>query len=224
MSVWYSSAIRVNLCPSVVQPSVTLSPVAMPETSPATDSSQVVDRFPDPPTKDPADRDIVPLRQRLFHAAVSALAIAALGWWSWYSDPDPSLSDVMARPASFEGQEIKIGDEPILESVNSDFFVVRSLGCRLRVAGTVSPDDIGQFIYVRGVFRQPTPGAGCDGVISPAEHHVARGRHAKIWLSVIPVLWVGALLLRHFRINASRMCIEERSCTTSPSSSPPAHA
>ena len=116
----------------------------------------------------------------------------------------------MSNAASFEGQEIRIGDEPVLESVEADSFIVRSRGYRFRVAGNVSQTDVGRFIYVRGVFRLPESRAAEDGLVDPAEHYVARGRHAKIWLSVIPVVWVGVLLLRHFRINTHQMSIEPR--------------
>lgn len=154
---------------------------------------------------------LVPLWQRLVHAAVSLAVIGLLGWWSWYSNPEPNLTEVMAQPANFEGREIKIGEEPLLEAVESEYFVVRSRGYRLRVAGTVSPEDIGRFIYVRGVFQRVDADAAWDAVIQPAEHYVARGRRAKIWLSVIPVVWIAVLLLRHFRFNPARWSIEPRS-------------
>lgn len=153
---------------------------------------------------------VIPVRRRAVHMTVAAVAIVALGWWSWYSSPGPDLREVMANPVAFEGQEIKIGDEPLLESCETDFFIVRSRGFRFRVSGSISSNDIGQFVYVRGIFHQPPADADWDGEINPAEHRVARGRHAKIWLSVIPVLWIGVLLLRHFRINWKRLAIEER--------------
>jgi hypothetical protein len=155
--------------------------------------------------------EIVSARRRLAHAAWSTAAIAALGWWSWYSDPDADLPEIMAAPEAFEGQNIKIGDEPVLEAVEPEHFVVRSRGYRLRVAGTVSSADVGRFIYVRGVFRRPAPNSNNHGVIEPAEHYVASGRRAKIWLSVIPVAWIAVLLLRHFRVNPTRLSIEPRS-------------
>ena len=147
-------------------------------------------------------------RERLAHAAWTTTAIAVLGWWSWYSDPDPSLPEIMASPASYEGQEIKIGDEPVLESADADSFMVRSRGYRFRVTGTVSQDDVGRFIYVRGVFQRRESAAEEDGRVDPAEYYVARDRRTKIWLSVIPVIWVGVLLLRHFRINTSELSVE----------------
>lgn len=154
--------------------------------------------------------ETISLRRRLAHAAWSAAAIAALGWWSWYSDPDPSLPEVIASAADFEGRQVKISDEPVVESVATDSFIVRSRGFRLRVSGRVSTDDVGRFVYVRGIFRRPAASAEWDGIINPAEHHVARGRRAKIWLSVIPVVWITVLLLRHFRIDTTRWSIEPR--------------
>ncbi len=149
-------------------------------------------------------------RERLAHAAWTTALIAVLGWWSWYSDPNPGLPEIMASPASYEGQEIKIGDEPVLESTDADSFTVRSRGYRFRVTGNVSQEDVGRFIYVRGVFQLPESAGEEDGRVDPAEHYVARGRRAKIWLSVIPVIWVGVLLLRHFRINTSKLSVEPR--------------
>ncbi|MHC4877255.1 MAG: hypothetical protein ACYTGL_12230 [Planctomycetota bacterium] len=195
----------------------------MPEKSAATDASRVVAGTPAAPTQDSSARnDIVPVRQRLFHTAVSALAIVALGWWSWYSDPDPNLSNIMAKPSAYAGHEVKIGDEPILESVEPGSFVVQSRGYLFHVTGNVSSDDIGRFIYVRGIFHPSSPSDEVDAKIHPAEHRVARGRHAKIWISVIPTLWIAALLLRHFRVNRQTLAIEERHRVESlPASLPP---
>ncbi|MBI1310929.1 hypothetical protein GC176_06435 [bacterium] len=148
--------------------------------------------------------------RRIFHAATSAAAILILGWWSWYSDPDPDFIEVMRNPAAYAGHEIKIGDEPILESVEPGFFVVNSCGFRLRVSGDLSPDDTGHFIYVRGTFQPAPPGTPWNGLVESARYRVARGRHAKIWISVIPTFWVGILLLRHFRFETRRFAIEER--------------
>lgn len=120
----------------------------------------------------------------------------------------------MADPATFAGKEIKIGDEPVLETVEPEHFIVRARGFRFRVTGTVSPTDVGRFVYVRGVFRRPAANTEYDGVIHPAEHYVARGRQAKIWLSVLPVIWISVLLLRHFRINTSSLSIERRKSGT----------
>ncbi len=149
-----------------------------------------------------------PIRRRMAHVLWSTTAIVALGWWSWYSNPDPSLPEIMANPIRFDGREVKIGDEPIIESIDDNSFVIRSRGFRIRVSAQLSPDDIGRFAYVRGTFNRAEATEDCDGFIQPSRHYVARGRHAKIWISVIPTLWIATLLLRHFRLNTTRWCIK----------------
>jgi hypothetical protein len=152
----------------------------------------------------------VSLRRRLTHATLCGIIIAVLGWWSWYSDPDVDLPVVIANAQAFAGREVVITDEPILESVEDDWFTVRCRNYRIRVAATISPDHVGEFVYVRGTFHPAHPDAPNDGLLSHAAYRVAAGRRAKIWLSVIPVIWIAVLLLRHVRINTTRWSIELR--------------
>lgn len=152
----------------------------------------------------------VSLRRRLTHATLCAAVLAVLGWWSWYSDSDVDLPVVIANAQAFAGREVVITDEPILESIEDGWFTVRSRNYRIRVAATINPDQVGEFVYVRGTFHPAQPDASYDGLLSPATYRVAAGRHTKIWLSVIPVIWIVVLLLRHVRINTTRWSIELR--------------
>ena len=157
-----------------------------------------------------ADEQRVSLRRRLTHAALCAVIIAVLGWWSWYSDPDVDLPVVIANAQAFAGKDVAIDDEPILESAEDGWLIIRSRNYRIRVAATISPDQVGEFVYARGTFHPAQPDAAYDGLLSPATYRVAAGRHAKIWLSVIPVIWIAVLLLRHVRFNTTRWSIELR--------------
>lgn len=147
---------------------------------------------------------------RAIHATASVSIIALLGWWSWYSDSEPSLREVVTNPAAFDGHQVSIGSEAIVESVESEFFVIRVLGFQIRVTGAVHSSQIGEFVFVRGTFQPPPRGTDCHGLIEPAEYRIARGRHAKIWLSVIPVLWIGYRLVQSFRVNPTLLSIEPR--------------
>lgn len=158
----------------------------------------------------PSTDDVVPLNRRVMHACLCAAIIAVLGWWSWHSDPDVDLPEIITNAQTFAGREVVIGDEPILETVENGWFTVRSRGYRIRVAATISPDDTGEFVYTRGIFQPANADEPYDGVLSPATFRIASGRHAKIWLSVIPVFWIAVLLLRHIRINTTRWSIELR--------------
>lgn len=154
--------------------------------------------------------DEVSLRFRGLHAVFAAVAIAVSCWWSWYSNPDASLTDVMASPTAFDGQQIKISLEPVVESVGNGDFVVRSRGFRIRVLATIDPSDVGGFVYLQGRFRMAGPNETCDGIIEEPEFYVAQGRRAKIWISVVPAIWVLLLLLRHFRLDRRHWAVKPR--------------
>ncbi len=75
--------------------------------------------------------------------------------------------------------------------------------------------DVGRFVFLQGTFHASRSEEQWDGVIEQPEFHVARGRRAKIWISVIPAVWIAILLLKHLRFDRKRLAVVLRIRTSS---------
>lgn len=80
---------------------------------------------------------------------------------------------------------------------------MRQAGRTIVVTTPVTPAEVGCYVHVTGVFHQ-------SGHLEPVHLHVRRQRRMKMVVSTVPAIWVGILLMLHFRINRRAWCLEVR--------------
>lgn len=129
-----------------------------------------------------------------FKRAIAGVCVlAALGVWSWYSDPYPSLPKVLEHAVALDGRQVEGFGEATVAYATDDGFVLISKGAALQVRTDVPVADPGTYVSVAGTFRAP------DRLEADAVHF-AKGRRIKIVVSLLPlaVLFVFAPLMIRF--------------------------
>ena len=142
--------------------------------------------------------------RRLAWAALALVAILGLCLLRVRIHGDTTLADVYSDPAHFEGVFVDLATEAVIVSVEQTSFTLRELEREIRVHASVDPDDVGRFVHVRGVFH-PAEGDAPAWIDPQGGVRVHRGRKWKIWLSLVPLVWVAGLLLATFRFDGSRL-------------------
>ncbi len=146
--------------------------------------------------------------QRILTVFGLLILIAGLLWYGKVKNPTVTLQMCLAAPERYNGSLIEVGAEATVAQVIEDGFILRQMGKRVKVVGTVNSLQVGEFVGLLAVFHQP-------GWLELKKIHVAKNRRAKIWFSVIPLIIVFFLCARQYRIDLSRFEFAERdSCRT----------
>ncbi len=125
------------------------------------------------------------------------VVLLALGWYSYQCHPYRNLQDALRQPAAFEGKVVSAGAEVTIVSVGDSVFVVRQLGREFRVRGRLSGAKPGEYVALEAIFHG-------TGELELVRGRVLKGRRAKIWISVLPLLIVVALFFADYRFDLPR--------------------
>jgi hypothetical protein len=118
-----------------------------------------------------------------------------LSYYGKFHHPWLDLKTCRENPAQYHGQLVTSFDEPQIGPINSDGFqLIQKQSPPIRVLADTTGLVSGEFVGLTAIFHQ-------EGYLKVISLHVARKRRSKIWLSVIPALFVGVLILRHYRFN-----------------------
>ena len=110
----------------------------------------------------------------------------------------------MQNPEKFDGEWVTHYHEPMIGEIYADGFQLLQLN---RSPIRVTADTTGliqeKFLGLRAIFHK-------EGYLEAVSLHVSRNRRYKIGLSVLPVLFIGLLLIRFYRIDWKQCQIELR--------------
>jgi hypothetical protein len=128
-----------------------------------------------------------------------------LSYYSAFYHPWITLNECLDDPVKYDGYTITSFKEPMIGNIYSDGFqLILKDGNSIRVycdtTGLISREYIGLI----AVFHQ-------EGYLVAKDLMIARNRRHKIWLSIIPVLFVCILLFNFYRFNLKKFLIESRS-------------
>ncbi|RQW07159.1 hypothetical protein EH223_00645 [candidate division KSB1 bacterium] len=142
-------------------------------------------------------------RYRGIRVFVYLCSLAALILYGRVHFPYVTLQMCLSRPEFYDGTKISVGNEATVRDVYKDGFIIEQLGKQVRVSAPDVHVASGEFVYLHAVFFKPDS-------LHALKVRVAKKRRAKIWLSVFPVLLIGAYFFHRFRFNVKTFYFEER--------------
>ena len=122
------------------------------------------------------------------------MLLGLLGWYSYRYHPYRNLQDALRQPQAFDGRVVTAGAEVTIVSVDDTSFVIRQLGHTFRVRGHLPEARPGEYVTLEVVFHKSAD-------LELVRGRVLKGRRAKIWISVLPLLAVVALFFVDFRFD-----------------------
>ena len=127
-----------------------------------------------------------------------------LSYYGKFHHPWLDLKTCLENPTEYHGRLVTSFDESSIGSIHSDgFLLLQKNGPSYKVLADTAGLKTGEFVGLTAVFHQ-------EGYLRAVSLHVAQKRRMKMWISVIPALLVGILLIRSFKINWRNKTIEVR--------------
>jgi len=144
------------------------------------------------------------MNKRLIWIALVSILLILLSLHSVYFHPWIGVAECLQNPDKYDGQLVTHYKEPIVGELYADGFqLLQRHGPSIRVYADTAGLTTGEYIGIAAVFQK-------EGDLKAVTLHVAKKRRQKIWVSVIPVLLIGFLLTRYFRLNRRNLQIELR--------------
>lgn len=142
------------------------------------------------------------MKKRWVYILITTVIIILLCIFYKYHVPRISVAECLQNPETYEGCMITEYWEPKIGSIYSDGFLLQQRHApSIRVYCDTSGLISGEFVGLRAFFHK-------EGHLQAVRAGVARNRKYKIWLSAIPVLFIGFFFFRYFRINIKNFQIE----------------
>lgn len=139
-----------------------------------------------------------------WYKIIALLAVlVGLAAYGYLLNPVGKLSKCLANPDLYDGQLIGVGTEAKVVELLPEGFIIQELGQRIRVVGDPPDASPGDYIRIRAVFHK-------EGYLELERSYVAKGRRAKIFVSIVPALLVIFLLFRTYRIDWRHLLFRER--------------
>ena len=142
--------------------------------------------------------------QRIIKISILLFLLLALSYYGAHFHPWIETSDCLDRPGEYDGKLVTLYSEPMIGEIYSDGFqLLQKHRPPIRVYSDTTGLHTGEFIGLRATFHR-------EGYLQAVSLRVARNRRYKIWLSILPVIFIGIALLHFFRINWKPFQIEQR--------------
>lgn len=142
--------------------------------------------------------------QRVIIISALSFLLIALLYYGAHFHPWIETSDCLEHPDEYDGKLVTLYSEPMIGDIYSDGFqLLQKHMPPIRVYSDTTGLRTGEFIGLRATFHR-------EGYLKAVSFRVARNRRYKIWLSVVPVVFIGIALLHFFRINWKPFQIELR--------------
>lgn len=145
------------------------------------------------------------MKNRWLKMAFLSLLLFGLCAYGRYFHPWISLSDCLKHPEKYDQHVVLSFDEPVIGKIDSTGFeLLHKGGPPVYVYADTSGLKTGEFVALSAVFHK-------QGYLTAIRAAVAHRRREKMAVSVIPVIFVGILFFRYFRIRAFKIERIERS-------------
>jgi len=114
-------------------------------------------------------------------AIIGIVLLVVLGAWAHYSNPYPTLPEILENPQKFHGHRVGGFNEATVAKKTDQGFVLVSQGKELYVATDAQIADTGTYVSVAGTFRAPNR-------LAAEAVYFARGRRVKVLVSVLALV------------------------------------
>ena len=142
------------------------------------------------------------MKIRSLYIFLLLLGLFSLSYFSVHHHPWISVADCLEDPEKYDGAVVTSYHEPIIGEINADGFnLLQKHNPSIRVYADTTGLIKGEYVGLKAVFRK-------EGYLKKVELIVARKRREKIWISILPTILIGFLLLKYFRLNRSPFQIE----------------
>ena len=132
------------------------------------------------------------------------LIICGLGYYNTQTNPWISVEQCLNDPSGYDGKLVTRYREPLIGEIYKDGFqLIQKKAPSIRVYADTTGLISGKFVGMRAVFHK-------EGYLEVQSIHVAKRRRYKIWISVLPVFFVGFMVFKTFRWNRKIHCVELR--------------
>jgi hypothetical protein len=130
------------------------------------------------------------------------LGLFSLSYFSVHYHPWISVADCLENPDKYDGAEVTNYHEPLIGEIYADGFdLLQKHNPSIHVYSDTAELIEGEYIGLKAIFHK-------EGYLKVVDLVVARKRREKIWISILPVILIGFLLLKYFRLNRSPFQIE----------------
>jgi len=130
--------------------------------------------------------------------------IIALSLYTVLFHPWISTTDCLRDPDEYDGKLVTHFSESMIGEIYDNGFLLHQLNTPpIRVFADTTGLILNKYIGMRAIFHK-------EGYLEAVSLRVSRNRRYKIGLSVIPVLFIGILLIRTYRINWKSVQVELR--------------
>jgi hypothetical protein len=142
------------------------------------------------------------MKKRFIYISLLLLGLFSLSYFSVHDHPWISVADCLGNPEKYDGAVITSYYEPKIGEIYADGFeLLQKHYPSIRVYADTTGLIKDEYVGLKAVFHKA-------GYLKAVDLIVARKRREKIWISVLPVILIGVLLLRHFRLNWKPLQIE----------------
>ncbi len=142
------------------------------------------------------------MKKRLLYIFLLLLGIFSLSYFTVHHHPWISVADCLEDPEKYDGAVVTSYHEPTIGKIYSDGFdLLQKHHPSIRVYADTTGLIEGEYVGLKAVFQK-------EGYLKAVELVVARKRREKIWISILPVILIGILLLKYFRLNIKPVQIE----------------
>ena len=130
--------------------------------------------------------------------------IVLLSFYSVNHRPWIHIKDCLENPEKYDGTLITNFSEPQIQEIYIDGFLLQQNQIPpLRVYSDTTGLILGEYIGLQAIFHK-------EGYLEATVVQISKNREEKIWISVLPVFFVGFLFFRYYRFNIKKIQIELR--------------
>jgi hypothetical protein len=128
--------------------------------------------------------------------------LAFLSYFSIHIHPWISVADCLENPTKYDKVVVTSYYEPTIGKLHPDGFdLLQKRNPSIRVYSDTAGLSEGEYIGLKAVFHK-------EGYLKAIDLVVAKKRREKIWISILPTILIGMLLVKYFRFDPKRFQIE----------------
>lgn len=145
------------------------------------------------------------MAKRVLLLSLLFISMVCLSFYGKYHHPWLNLQTCLNNPQEYDGHLVTSYSEPQIGQIYDNGFQLNQKHLpSIRVLADTSGLIEGKYVGLTAIFHE-------GGYLTAVSVHVAHKRRYKIWFSIIPVLLVGWVLIRNFRLNIKKFQIGLRS-------------
>jgi len=140
--------------------------------------------------------------RRVVLIILSLIVLLLLSLYNHNTHPWIDVDTCMKNPDAFDNKIVEKFREPMIEKLYKDGFILKQKqGCSIRVYADTSGLKTGEYVGLKARFHK-------EGYLEAVIIRMSKYRRYKIWLSVLPVLFIGFLFILNFRFNWKKFYFE----------------